>query len=130
MLGLPEIDSQHKKLLELINTLCTVLKQGEQYYLKNREKILSEIIDYTIYHFGAEEKLFALIGYSMSDFHVSQHNAFISEVARQVDNIALQDFEHGQKLYQYLSSWVLNHILKSDRAFCMYARTQLTPAEI
>ncbi len=130
MLGLPEIDNQHKRLLELINTLCTVLEKGESEYLKKREEILSDIIDYTIYHFGTEEKLFALIGYTMSDFHTSQHNAFVSEVGRQVDNISLQDFEHGQNLYNYLSSWVLNHILKSDRAFCMYARTQLTPAEI
>jgi hemerythrin len=56
-----EVDNQHKKLIGLINQLYDAMRVG-----KGREvlgSVLTELVNYTIYHFSTEERLFREYGY-------------------------------------------------------------------
>ena len=53
--GILLVDTQHKKLVDAINTLHDAMKEG-----KGKEKIestLNFLVEYTVLHFSAEEKL-------------------------------------------------------------------------
>ena len=50
--GIPAIDNQHKKLLELANQLGGAIERGDA---EVAEYVLGDLVDYTVYHFAFEE---------------------------------------------------------------------------
>ncbi len=110
-----EIDDQHKRLIELINSLhdAMLAKQGKQAL----EKTLKELADYTVYHFQAEEKYmqkFKYIGYVS---HKREHDAFVQKV---VDfQTAFQANKLGLSIdvINFLKDWVSHHIQKTDKQY-------------
>ncbi len=54
-IGVSKINSQHKKLVDLVNHFYSNLKDKE--YNDNVSKLLQGLIEYTEYHFAYEEKL-------------------------------------------------------------------------
>ena len=76
--NIAEIDTQHKRLVDLINHLHDSMKEG-----KGREamgKILKDLTDYTVYHFSTEEKLFEKYGYPESARHKKEHEDLTKQV--------------------------------------------------
>jgi methyl-accepting chemotaxis protein len=111
-IGLQSIDDQHKVLVDLINELYDAF--GSNKNKKIIKRVLEELLDYTVYHFGHEEELFHKHGYKESDNHEEQHEKFIERVKQ-----FKTDFEKGNALLsfdliEFLKNWLLNHILKID----------------
>jgi len=74
--GITDIDSQHKELFAQINTLSIAMSQG-----KGKEeigKIIAFLGDYTIKHFGNEERKMDAKAYPKSAAHKAMHAAFIT----------------------------------------------------
>ncbi len=115
--GVTEMDMQHKKLIGMINQLIQ-----EQHVLSEPETIaglLTGMTEYAREHFRAEEYLMSEYGYEFKDRQVAQHNAFIDKTmtfcsAEMGVNIL------SKALLEYLSSWLVNHILKEDMQYKAY----------
>jgi len=113
-------DEHHQVLISLINKLFVNMETGEgDSVLK---ATLEELIEYTDYHFSAEEKVFADFGYSKMDQHIVQHNALLSK-ARELQ----AGLENGQavltnEVLDFLQDWVTNHILKTDRQYSEFLK--------
>jgi hemerythrin-like metal-binding protein len=113
-----EIDLQHQKLVELVNELHHNMKQG-----KGKEivgKILHDLVDYTVYHFATEEKLFAKYSYPDSRVHIREHQDLVEQVSANV-----KEFEKGKgvlpmDLMEFLKNWLVNHIAKSDKNYSSF----------
>ncbi|MFA5331264.1 MAG: bacteriohemerythrin [Methanoregula sp.] len=110
-----EIDDQHKRLIELINTLhdAMLAKQGKQ----GLEKILGELADYTVYHFQAEEKYmqkFKYIGYTS---HKKEHDAFVQKVVDFQKSYAANKLGLSIEVINFLKDWVSHHIQKTDKQY-------------
>ncbi len=118
LLGVPEIDEQHKKLVSFIEKFHDALVGDENTYYLNREEVINELLAYTVYHFETEENLFIQHEYEAGEFHKSQHRTFASEVKKQATNVLVADVAHGKEFYKFLVTWLLSHIAKADRAFC------------
>ena len=83
LLGITEIDNQHKKLLSLANELYNIASgDGEKYKLQ-MSIVLKKLTDYTVYHFSSEEAFMQKHGYSGTSAHKMAHDSFISEVNNQ-----------------------------------------------
>lgn len=116
--GINEIDSQHKKLIELITQLNTAMSEGKGKDVLG--KIINELISYTKTHFALEEKLFDKVKYADSFAHKGQHKMFIEKVEQ-----FKIDFEKGKTLLtidvmNFLKEWLKNHILISDKKYAPY----------
>jgi methyl-accepting chemotaxis protein len=114
-IGLNEIDDQHKVLVDLINEVYS--NYGKSGNKKQTAQVLDKLVDYTIYHFGNEEKYFKEISYSDTPNHVAQHEKFVEKIK----NIA-KDFKNGDTtisldLVDFLKDWLINHILKTDKKY-------------
>lgn len=110
--GVAPIDEQHQHLVDLINILYDLIKQG-----KDQDKlqiILEELVAYTYYHFESEEIYFEEHHYILREEHANAHEGFKSQVKLMRLNYQGDDPREGIKLLSFLKEWLTEHILKVD----------------
>lgn len=125
LLGIPEIDLQHKKLLSLADDMYEIVNGDEDSLKVNLSKVLKSLTDYTVYHFTSEEEFMKKYGYPSADMHKSMHDNFIAEVTKQIKSLNTATKTEAERLYKFLASWVLNHIAKSDKVWAEYVKPNL-----
>lgn len=125
LLGITEIDLQHKKLLSLADDMYEIVNGDEDSIKVNLSKVLKSLTDYTVYHFSNEEEFMKKYGYPSADMHKSMHDNFIAEVTKQIKSLNTATKTEAERLYKFLASWVLNHIAKSDKVWAEYVKPNL-----
>lgn len=117
-IGVDDIDEQHKKLFEIANRAYRLLKNDmitDKY--DQIADIFGELLDYTEYHFGYEEKYMTSIGYKKFLSHKVIHDDFVERVKnvdlKQVDND--QD-QYLMDLLDFVVNWISDHIMVQDKA--------------
>lgn len=110
-----EIDRQHMKLIEMINTLVNAMQMGAG--KAQVEEILSEMAQYAEVHFATEENYFRKFQYPEAEAHGAEHRQFVEEVSK-----LRTEYDRGVqglsiKVLAFLSDWLRNHILDSDKKF-------------
>jgi hemerythrin-like metal-binding protein len=114
--GIKEIDRQHGILVELINRLDYGLKHkiGKE----TMEDIVNYLVDYTVFHFGYEEKLLAEHGWPELAQHKAIHEAFVNKVASYQSQLKSRDVvEIATSILEFLKDWLMDHILKTDKQY-------------
>ena len=116
--GVPSIDEQHKKLVNMINSLNDALEKGEADEMI--VKIFNGLAAYTQKHFAYEEELFATHGYAESAAHKKEHADLITQVVELKKKLDAGDFMIGAELMSFLKKWLTNHILGSDKKYSRF----------
>ena len=116
--NIPVIDMQHKVIVKILNELYeVVLVNNEE---EKMSDIINELMQYTIYHFEEEEKLFEKHNFKESKDHKKEHQKFINEI---------KSIEIKQKsgetflafyLINFLKDWLIDHILVSDQEYVKF----------
>lgn len=122
LLGVPEIDRQHKKLIAIANELYDVVTGDESALKEKMPSILKELTDYTEYHFSNEEELQKKIGYVGLSTHKAAHEFFIKEVGFQIQKLSADSKGGVLGFYKYIAGWVLNHIAKADKIWANFMK--------
>lgn len=114
------VDDEHRRLFEIIKEANDLIFQEllHDKYDKIIE-LLSELKDYTEFHFSDEEKLMEKIGYPGLEAQQRAHAAFIEKLVN-IDLNTLDDIDNNQQEYlteliNFLLGWLSNHILGSDK---------------
>lgn len=94
--GIESIDEQHKRMVNMINSLDSALQQG--YSVSIMERIFEEIAAYTVEHFGYEEALFAKYHYPQEEAHVHEHQALATQAKQLQQQFKSGDAEVGPEL--------------------------------
>ena len=112
--GVDLIDEQHKMLIEKLGDLSDALKKSVEH--NEILKTLEFVIDYTDFHFTAEEKTMAENDYPGLEFQQQQH----AEFKVTLNNI-LEDFKEegpttavANSVNVFLLNWLINHIKGVD----------------
>jgi hemerythrin len=113
-----EIDSQHQKLVYMINELNDAMKQGSGKDIIGR--IVNGLITYTGTHFKTEEKYFDRFGYPETDSHTKAHVAFVKKVSEFKEN-----FEQGNRfisieVVNFMIKWLKEHIKGVDKKYSQF----------
>ena len=110
---IPEVDSQHKKLVRMINRLDESISGG----MVNDEigRVLVALAEYTQYHFGEEERIMKQINYSHMVRHVAMHNELKSHIASFLIKLKKENNINVYELMSFLKDWLVNHIIKEDK---------------
>jgi len=132
--GIEKIDSQHKKLVEMINQLYKDL------IINNNTDSLDEIIMdlkiYTIFHFTTEEKLFKKFNYKGEDYenHMKKHEQFKNRIAECMGDTTSSKKELAYNISEYLKNWLIHHIIDTDMKFARFLKqnhfTEITVDDI
>ncbi len=116
---IPSIDEQHKKLVGMVNSLHEGIAKG------NSKEVLVDVFDglaqYTVEHFGYEEKFFNEFGYEDSEKHTAEHQDLVQQVVelkQKLDNE--EGFMFGLEVMDFLKSWLTEHIMGSDRNYSSF----------
>jgi hemerythrin len=113
-----EIDTQHQKLVNMINELHDAMRSGKGKDVLG--KIITGLISYTDSHFKVEEKYFAQFRYPDAASHIKEHTAFVKKVSD-----FQHDFEAGRltvsidTLY-FLRDWLQGHIKGTDKKYSSF----------
>lgn len=114
--GLPTVDTQHHRLVDLINDL------GEQVAERALTEsalatIFGELTDYASYHFTEEEALMAEMRLDERHIvlHCSLHQRFLTDVTRLYGEIKSPGAPEVEHLLDYLVNWLAFHILGEDQ---------------
>jgi len=108
-----EIDTHHKKLIEITNKLYQAMKDGISEDLM--KSILVELIEYTKYHFSAEESIMEEYVYLQIDKHKAMHREFVLNLSDICHKYQVENVSIDSEMLDFLKNWLINHILKNDR---------------
>ncbi|HTX72878.1 MAG TPA: bacteriohemerythrin [Rectinemataceae bacterium] len=114
-LGFEEIDTQHRGLVQRINSLAEAMDRGHD--RSAVEKLLVDLNAYVATHFALEEALFDRYKYAEADAHKKEHAAFGTAVAGFAKQFAEGGSGLSTELLVYLRTWLTNHISFSDRKY-------------
>ncbi|KAF0142361.1 MAG: hemerythrin family protein [Ignavibacteriales bacterium] len=120
--NITQIDNQHMKLVELVNTLHDRMKEGKGKAALSG--ILNELTNYTVYHFKTEEDLFRKYNYPQTDAHLKEHDALVQQVVK-----LKADFDNGKSVLtldvmNFLKDWLTLHIMGNDKAYTPFLKSQ------
>ena len=112
--GIAEIDRQHRRLVDLINALATAVADGGK--LPEIESLISQLIDYAVIHFADEERLLDVAPLPEDEkvLHRRAHRAFVEKAKEICQHPGLQRAEVSEQVLEFLTTWLISHILRSD----------------
>lgn len=121
-IGIEVIDQQHRRIVEYINQLDEARSGGHP-----REEIawlISELVDYTISHFGFEESMQEEAKYPFLKSHKKVHDLFAQRVSEYQAR-----FNKGEDISKELNSllvtWLFNHIKRDDADYVEIVKAHL-----
>lgn len=115
LIGVTEIDDEHKRLFELIGEVDAAIKSDEN-SVSTAMALLNELKQYAVTHFAHEEAYMASIHDPELARQQKEHQAFVEKVNSyrfsDVTDESAKDVV--LELLEYLSKWLMGHILGSD----------------
>jgi hemerythrin len=111
--GIEVIDSQHHRIVDYINNLDDISSSNDRDQV---EKVLGELVDYTLSHFAFEESLLEDAGYPFINGHKRVHQLFVKRVGDFQQRFKMGENITGE-LLSVLKSWLINHIRSDDNDY-------------
>lgn len=110
-----EIDQQHKQLVNILNELYQAFMDRE--HKERIGSIISQLSDYTRYHFNTEENYFTSFNYFDREKHIKEHQDFRNKVdefmKKYHDSIGSLTYD----VMNFLRNWLNNHIMETDQKY-------------
>lgn len=124
---LPEVDRQHRQLVDLINHLGSLLTSGQNVSPAEIDHARSALVAYSNTHFLDEETMFTSVGVDARhvEFHRAEHQSFIDELQTLGSSSTSNPAEREQAVRRevgYLVNWLACHILGVDQAMARQVR--------
>jgi len=123
--GLTRIDDQHKELIAIINELAGALGTDRQRDVV--AKTVDTLLRYVREHLRDEEGLMAENAYPGAQRHIQEHKSFEAALNEFDLGGPEMDMEAVEKMFFFLSSWLVNHICMSDQKFGRYLKANDRP---
>ncbi len=118
--GIEVIDTQHRRIVEMINQLHET--QGQDRAAVG--VVIEALVEYTVSHFAFEESLMEDAGYQFSRAHKRIHDLFIKRVSDYRARYVAGEDVAGE-LQDLLSRWLFSHIKEEDASYVGAVRAQM-----
>jgi hemerythrin len=116
--GVNTLDGHHQKLFDIMNKLYDIADDKSAQGLIG--PLLGELIQYTEYHFGEEERLMEQAGYSGLSKQRLEHKSLVDKLKEAKDKITnnpnMSVFVVAD-ISMTATDWLKAHILKLDKAY-------------
>lgn len=113
-IGVPRIDRQHMRLIEIINDLHDAMRERKG--PETLRDLVDEMAVYAASHFSLEERLMLKHNYPRMRGHKLQHELFTQKVMDLQKRIEEKTLVLSLEVITFLRDWWATHILSSDRA--------------
>jgi hemerythrin len=120
---IPELDVQHRHLIELLAELARCTRSGESGQCA--PAALRSLIAYAERHLRREELLLRVRGYPGYPGHKAEHDAYRKKVAALQTHADRRDL--GIRITNFLTEWWKFHILITDQQYARFFRCHPVP---
>lgn len=108
-------DDDHKKLFALMNTLHDAMSLGKG--AKVVQQVVQELLEYTKFHFTAEEALLEQTGYPGLSAHRLQHQQFVKQIEQFQKDLEVSAVGKAVSVLTFLKDWLSKHIKQTDQKY-------------
>ena len=117
------IDTQHQELIDRVNKLSDSIATVKE--KRMAVQTLDFLMDYTVFHFAAEEKLQEESGYPELESHKAQHASFVKAVDELKE--MLEEEEGPTDAFvaavnKNVVDWLVNHIQGCDKKVAEFVK--------
>ncbi|NPB07057.1 MAG: hemerythrin family protein [Aquificae bacterium] len=119
-LGIPEIDEQHRRLVEMLNEFYRELEEGHKHEAARR--FFEELEQYVNEHFTYEEAFMRKIGFPELERHRKTHELFKKLVKEELKRYESGDEKALREAVALALSWLYTHITRTDRKYAEYLK--------
>jgi hemerythrin len=120
--GIDVFDTHHKRLFQIINEFFSIYKNESR---RTRCKELAfELLDYTYFHFGAEERAMKQHQFPDYDNHLERHKEFKRIITKLFNGIMKLTEKDIYESLMYLVDWLGAHIAAMDKEYGRYFKAQ------
>jgi hemerythrin-like metal-binding protein len=116
--GVETFDNHHKKLFAIINELYAIYADDSK---RPRVKELTfQLLDYTYFHFGAEERAMKDAEFPEITNHLVSHQEFKKNAARFFSKVTRLTADEIKDNLNFLTRWLSEHIGQMDKEYSSY----------
>jgi hemerythrin-like metal-binding protein len=119
---IPELDAQHRHLMELLDELLTCTHSGDSG--GSARIALEKVNRYAEQHLRREELILQVRGYPGYAEHKGEHDTYREKVASLQLHADRRDL--GVRITNFLIEWWRFHILTSDQQYARFFRCRKT----
>jgi hemerythrin len=112
------IDSQHQRMVEMINGLYDAMERQEE--ADAVEKLVVGLQAYAQEHFAEEERTMERIGFPDLAAHRAQHAAYIRQIQEYEQSMQAGSTPNALEMSRFLCNWLLEHIKGLDQQYAPY----------
>ena len=116
-IGNDDIDSQHKGLFEILNSI--VRDTFPNVRSPVLEALFKKFEEYADKHFSFEQDYMKQIDYPGYEVQVKQHEYYMKKLS----DLMNDRFTVPHDLHDFLRMWLVNHVLKCDGQIREYVKT-------
>lgn len=106
------IDADHLQLIERVNALLDSIDRNHA--SDHLADVLQHLIAYAREHFEREEVEMRHIRYPAMGAHRAEHAQLLKQIIELKSTLNAREKVNSIGVYNYLSTWVRNHILNAD----------------
>ena len=112
---IPQIDEQHKMLVQMINQLHEAMSTGQG---RNVLKpLLGNLVQYTVTHFAFEEQAMQRANYPDFQEHRQQHELLKQQVQDMQARLNSGELSLTIDMLNFLRDWLVKHIQGADQKY-------------
>jgi hemerythrin len=115
-----EIDEQHKKLFDLVNAMYDAMHAGKGSDMIGT--VIEEFVDFTDYHFKAEERLMLRHGYPDFEGHKEMHDALVRKALSIKEAFDSGNSPTAIEVMLLMANWLNLHIFDEDQKYRPYVK--------
>ncbi len=112
MIGVEEVDSQHKRFLKIIARIHELMEEEAETQKIN--DLMGELKRYANFHFQSEELLMQTYAYPKYHEQKMAHKKIIEELGKKTQGIEANRDQMGEVL-MFLVKWFVGHTTSIDR---------------
>ena len=114
--GVAMIDNDHQRLVALLNKVSTRTIGDADVH-----QVITDLVDYTVYHFKREETLMQVCGYRDYDSHKAIHEALLLKIFKLSESWKSDpNLKTLDELRLFIRNWLYDHILNVDTTITPY----------
>lgn len=111
--GIPDVDHEHRELVNLINELHDRLSDNPS--REEVEAFVGEVFAKIAAHFALEEAFMRRYGYDEYEEHKAEHEKLLDEIADIIDAVARGDYDnYREELSRRIHDWFVEHFRTKD----------------
>ncbi|KIL97180.1 hypothetical protein CCC_00241 [Paramagnetospirillum magnetotacticum MS-1] len=118
--GVASVDRHHQKMYDQVNEFYRRMMSGDGFAaaIAMLDELNRSIRD----HFNEEEALMSKANYPGADEHRRNHRAFLERLASLETSLDANHPEAASQMFDYVSTWLREHISKDDKALGNHLR--------